>query len=125
MQCFKLQKNMQDDIEPLHNVSDCRQKKEVVTNLKSIMALAISFPKKRNFILILAMCAGLVVLPKGTANSPLELNMYFVPSWLPVGTNTSVVRVKHTMHTHTHTHIYMNKLKAVIFRVHVAYSWAH
>lgn len=59
-------------------------KTKVVTSLKSIMALAISFPKKRNFILILAMCAGLVVLPKGTANSPLELNMYLVPSWLPV-----------------------------------------
>lgn len=53
---------------------------EAVTSRKSIMALAISFPKKRNFILILAMCAGLVVLPKGTANSPLELNMYLVPS---------------------------------------------
>lgn len=58
-------------------------KMEAVTSLKSIMALAISFPKKRNFILILAMCAGLVVLPKGTANSPLELNMYLVPSWFP------------------------------------------
>lgn len=55
-----------------------------------MMALAISFPKKRNFILILAMCAGLVVLPKGTANSPLVLNMYFVPSWLPVIAETKV-----------------------------------
>ena len=64
------------------------QKIEVVTSLKSIMALAISFPKKRNFILILAMCAGLVVLPKGTANSPLVLNMYLVPSWLPAWTET-------------------------------------
>lgn len=56
---------------------------KLITNLKSIMALAINFPKKRNFILILAMCAGLVVLPKGTANSPLELNIYFIPSWFP------------------------------------------
>lgn len=68
--------------------------KQVVTSLKSIMALAISFPKKRNFILILAMCAGLVVLPKGTANSPLELNMYLVPSWLPVERRQNRVRVK-------------------------------
>lgn len=58
-------------------------RQECVTSLKSIMALAINFPKKRNFILILAMCAGLVVLPKGTANSPLVLNMYFIPSWFP------------------------------------------
>lgn len=55
------------------------------------MAFAISFPKKRNLILILAKCAGLVVLPKGTAKSPLELNMYLVPSWLPVDRNRHVV----------------------------------
>lgn len=58
-------------------------RQECSTSLKSIMALAINFPRKRNFILILAMCAGLVVLPKGTANSPLVLNMYFIPSWFP------------------------------------------
>lgn len=57
----------------------------VFTSLKSMMALAMSLPRKRNFIFTLAMCAGLVVLPKGTANSPLELNMYLVPSWLPGG----------------------------------------
>ena len=45
-----------------------------------MMALAISLPRKRNFILILAMCAGLVVRPNGTANSPLEQNMYLVLS---------------------------------------------
>lgn len=53
------------------------------TSLKSMMALAMSLPRKRNFILILAMWAGLVVRPNGTANRPLELNMYLVPSWLP------------------------------------------
>lgn len=67
-----------------------KHKMEVHTSLKSMMALAINFPKKRNFILILAMCAGLVVLPNGTANSPLELNMYFVPSWFPVEQTTNV-----------------------------------
>lgn len=51
-----------------------------------------SFPRKRNFILILAMWAGLVVRPNGTANNPLELNMYFVPSWLPAPRQTVFVR---------------------------------
>lgn len=80
----------------------------VITSLKSIMALAISFPKKRNFILILAMCAGLVVLPKGMANSPLELNMYLVPSWLPVGQKCkTMVRVSQVkiLHIPSYLHI--------------------
>lgn len=64
------------------------KRQDGVTSLKSMMALAINFPRKRNFILILAMCAGLVVLPKGTANSPLVLNMYFIPSWFPDNTIT-------------------------------------
>lgn len=80
----------------------------VVTSLKSMMALAISFPKKRNFILILAMCAGLVVLPKGTANSPLVLNMYFVPSWLPVGTQTRDGQQNYSYH---HSNIYKYTVK--------------
>lgn len=69
-------------------------RQECVTSLKSIMALAINFPRKRNFILILAMCAGLVVLPKGTANSPLVLNMYFIPSWFPDKTEMPCVHSK-------------------------------
>lgn len=74
-----------------------KKETEVGTNLKSMMALAINFPRKRNFILILAMCAGFVVLPKGTANSPLELNMYLVPSWFPEGERSEC----HRQHNYT------------------------
>lgn len=54
-----------------------------LTNLKSMIALAINFPKKRNFILTFAIWAGLAVLPKGSANRPWRFWIYLVPSWLP------------------------------------------
>lgn len=73
------------------------------------MALAINFPRKRNFILILAMCAGLVVLPKGTANSPLVLNMYFVPSWLPVVAET---RCGQTGNYHIYQHMIIYSIQS-------------
>lgn len=81
------------------------------------MALAISFPKKRNFILILAMCAGLVVLPKGTVNSPLVLNMYFVPSWLPVGAEIHIW----STFLHVPSHIYHISIENV--KILIMGSW--
>lgn len=102
----------QNSIESNSLLREIEVKVEAVTSLKSIMALAISFPKKRNFILILAMCAGLVVLPKGTANSPLVLNMYLVPSWLPVEAKTQVWSEKVIVKHHT---LYLHSLRSFYY----------